>query len=134
SVRASAAVSLGMIGDERAVVPLTEALAKGPENSGLLKKIRGKKSGENEFVRRAAAVSLGQIGNRAGVPALIAALTNEREADDVRRESARALGLIGDPSSVPALRSALTAHDPYLSHIAYEALRKISPAGATRPA
>src|SRR2546423_9756652 len=134
SVRASAAVSLGMIGDERAVVPLTEALAKGPENTGLLKKIRGKKSGEDEVVRLTAAGSVGQIRSRAAVPALIAALSNEREADDVRRESARSLGLIGDPSSVPALRSALTGNEPYLSHIAYEALRKISPAEAIRPA
>lgn len=133
SVRASAAVALGMIGDERAVVPLSEILGKGAENSGLLKKIRGKKSGENEFVRRAAAHSLGQIGSRAGVPALIAALTDERAGDDVRREAAISLGLIGDPSAVPALRSALAARDPYLSRIAYEALRKLAPAEATRP-
>ncbi|HMF56425.1 MAG TPA: HEAT repeat domain-containing protein, partial [Pyrinomonadaceae bacterium] len=64
SVRASAAVSLGLIGDERAVVPLAQALGKGAESSGLLNKLRGKRSGENEFVRRAAAVSLGQIHSR----------------------------------------------------------------------
>ena len=87
----------------------------------------------DEFVRRAAAVALGQIGSSDGVPALVEALSNERTPGDVRRESARALGLIGDARAVPALRSALTAKDPYLSGIAFEALRKIDPQSATRP-
>src|SRR5213075_1367624 len=81
----------------------------------------------------AAAIALGQIGSRDGVPALVEALSNERTPGDVRRESARALGLIGDARAVPALRSALTAKDPYLSSIAFEALRRIDPQSATRP-
>jgi HEAT repeat protein len=68
------------------------------------------------------------------VPVLIAALSNERTPDDVRREAAQALGLIGDPSAIPALRAALTARDPYLSRIAFEALRKLDPSNSTRPA
>jgi HEAT repeat protein len=84
-------------------------------------------------VQRAAARALGQLKSRASVPALIAAMSNKRASDDVRREAARSLGLIGDPSAVPALRNALAAPDPYLSRIAYEALRKISPADAVRP-
>jgi HEAT repeat protein len=133
-VRGAAAVALGQIGDARAVAALADALGRQLSASGILNRATFRKTEENDFVRRAAAISLGQIKSREGVPALVAALTNERAGDDVRRESARALGLIGDRSATPALRAALTARDPYLSQIALEALRKIDPNGATRPA
>jgi HEAT repeat protein len=133
-VRGAAAVALGQIGDARAVATLSEALGRRIRASGILNRATFRKTEENDFVRRAAAVSLGQIGSREGVPALISALTNERAGDDVRREAARSLGLIGDPAAVPALRAALSARDPYLSEIAFDALRSIDPAGAVRPA
>jgi HEAT repeat protein len=132
SVRGSAAVALGQIGDESAVVPLTQTFTSRHRiSAGFLR--RKKQVPENEFLRRAAALSLGQIGNRAAVPALVNVLVDERAEPDVRREAARALGLIGDPAAIMPLRAALTANDPYLSRIAYEALRKISPAEATKP-
>lgn len=133
-VRGAAAVALGQIGDPRGVAALSEALGRRVSASGILNRVTFRKTEENDFVRRAAAVSLGQIASRDGVAALVAALTNERAGDDVRRESARSLGLIADPTSVPALRAALSASDPYLSEIAFEALRRIDPANATRPA
>jgi HEAT repeat protein len=133
SVRGAAAVALGQIGDTRGVAALSDALTRRLPASGFFKRVRRAKAEEDEFVRRAAAVALGQIKSRDGVPALVEALSNERTPGDVRRESARALGLIGDARAVPALRSALTAKDPYLSGIAFEALRKIDPQSATRP-
>ena len=132
-VRGAAAVALGLIGDESAVIPLTEALGRRLPAAGLLNRIRRRKTEENEFVRRAAALSLGQIRSRAAVPALIAVLVDERAGDDVRREAARSLGLIGDRAAVQALRSVLTARDPYLARIAYESLLKIAPSEAARP-
>ena len=132
-VRGAAAVALGLIGDELAVVPLTQTLSRRVPASGLLSRLRRGKTEENEFVRRAAARSLGQIRSRAAVPALIETLMNERAGDDVRREAALALGSIGDPSAVAALRAVLASSDPYLSRIAYEALRKIAPTEAARP-
>lgn len=123
-VRGAAVVSLGLIGDEAAVVPLSQTLDL---------RVNRRKKNENEFVRRAAAIALGQIGSRAALPALIAALSDERTPNDVRREAARSLGLIGDSSAVAPLRGVLASPDPYLSRIAYEALLKISPAEATRP-
>jgi HEAT repeat protein len=123
-VRGAAAVALGLIRDETAVVALTQTLDL---------RVNRRKKNENEFVRRAAAIALGQIGSRAAVPALIAALSDERAPGDVRREAARSLGLIGDTSAIAPLRSVLASPDPYLSSIAYEALLKISPADATRP-
>jgi HEAT repeat protein len=120
-VRAAAAVALGEIGDEAAVVSLAATLA--PELSGRSNAKR--KREQNAFVLRAAAVSLGQIGSRAGAPALIAVLSNEKLDGDVRREAARSLGMIGDPAAAPALRAASTAADPFLSQIAFEALRKL---------
>jgi HEAT repeat protein len=120
-VRAAAAVALGHIADEAAVVSLAGTLA--PE---LAEGENGRRKREqNVFVLRAVAVSLGQIGSRAGTPALIAALSNEKLDGDVRREAARSLGKIGDPAAAPALRAASTAADPFLSQIAYEALRKL---------
>jgi HEAT repeat protein len=133
-VRGAAAVALGQIGDARAVPALSEALGRRIRASGILSRVTFRKTEENDFVRRAAAISLGEIKSREGVPALVAALSNERAGDDVRRESARALGQIGDASASPALRAALTARDPYLSGIAAEALRKLDPTNATRPA
>jgi HEAT repeat protein len=132
-VRGAAVVSLGLTGDEAAVLPLAETLNLRVSASGLINKIRRKKKDENEFVRRAAARSLGQIGSRAAVPALIAALEDERAPADVRREAARSLGLIGDSSAAASLRAVLSSNDPYLSRIAYEALIKIAPAEAARP-
>lgn len=120
-VRAAAAVALGHIADEAAVVSLSGTLAPELAERGSSKRKRE----QNVFVLRAAAVALGQIGSRAGSPALIAALSNEKFDSDVRREAARALGRIGDPAAAPALRAASTAADPFLSQIAYEALRKM---------
>ena len=130
SVRGAAAVALGLIGDEAAVIPLTQFLSRRIPASGFINRVRRSKKDENEFVRRAAAHSLGEIRSRAAVPALADVLMDEHAPDDVRREAATSLGLIGDKASVPALRAALTARDPYLSRIAYEALLKIAPAEA----
>lgn len=128
SVRGAAAVALGEIGDPASVAALAGALERRLPASGLLNRMRRRKTEEDEFVRRSAAAALGRIGSREAVPVLITALANERAPDDVRREAARALSLIGDPAAVPALRAVLTARDPYLSRLAYEALRRFSPA------
>jgi HEAT repeat protein len=127
-VRGAAAVALGQIADEAGVVSLAQVLS--PQASLPGGKSRKEK---NIFVLRAAAVSLGQIGSRAGLPALLAALEDERTADDVRREAARALGLIGDPAAEPALRKVLMARDAYLSFAAHEALSRISRRQPVRP-
>lgn len=121
-VRAAAAVALGQIADEAAVVALVGTLA--PELSTPSKKKT--KREQNVFVLRAAASALGEIRSRAGTAALVSALNNEKLPDDVRREAARSLGMIGDPSAAVALKAASTAADPYLSQIAFEALRKLN--------
>ena len=121
-VQGAAAVALGQIGDESAVVALAGTLA--PELSAPAKS--KKKREQNVFVLRAVATALGQIASRAGTGALIWALNNENFPDDVRREAAKSLGLIGDPSAEPALRAATNSSDPYLSEIAHRALRKLS--------
>jgi len=121
-VRGAAAVALGQIGDEAAVVALVGVLA--PELSAPAKTKRKREA--NPFVLRSAAIALGQIKSRAGTAALISALSNEKFPDDVRREAARSLGLIGDPAAIPALRSVSTSSDPFLSQLAYDALRKLS--------
>ena len=120
-VRGAAAVALGQIGDESAVIPLATTLA--PQLSAPAKSKR--KPEENPFVLRAAAVALGQIKNRAGVPALISVVGDEKFPYDVRREGARSLGLIGDPGAIPALQSASLSEDPFLSQLAHESLRKL---------
>jgi HEAT repeat protein len=131
-VRGAAAVALGEINDEAAIIPLTQALARRVRANGFLNRLRRRTVAENEFVRRSAARALGHIGSRNAVPALIAALTDPTASDDVRREAARSLGLINDPAAIPSLQSALTAPDPFLSRIAFEALQRLSPATATQ--
>jgi HEAT repeat protein len=127
SVRGASAVALGQIGDEAAVVPLSQILAGGSSgDSGSKKAKKAVKVSGNEFVLRATARSLGQIRNRAAVPALVVALSNERNPGDVRREAAIALGLIGDKSASPALQAALTSSDPRLSQIAFDSLRQLA--------
>lgn len=118
-VRGAAAVALGQIADEAAVVALVGTLA--PELSGAKRKRE-----QNEFVLRSAASALGQIKSRAGTAALTSALSNEKMPSDVRREAARSLGMIGDPSAAAALEAATTSADPFLSEIAYNALRKLN--------
>ncbi|MGI8655267.1 MAG: HEAT repeat domain-containing protein [Pyrinomonadaceae bacterium] len=132
-VRGAAAVALGEIADASATIPLTQALLRRVRASGILNRLRRRSVAENEFVRRAAARSLGQIGSRVAVPALIVALTDKTSNEDVRREAARALGSINDPAAIPSLQSVLAAPDPYLSRIAFEALKRLSPAAATQP-
>jgi HEAT repeat protein len=120
-VRAAAAVALGEIGDEAAVVTLAGLVS--PELGAQ----KSKKREKNAFVTRAAAKALGQTKSRAGVPALVAALGNEKLEEDIRREAAQALGLIGDPSAVAALRVAANSEDPYLAQAAVNSLKKLAP-------
>ena len=118
AVRAAAAIALGQIGDEAAVVPLVEILS----GSSSKKKSKAR---DDEFLMRAAAQSLGEIRSHAGVTGLIATLNNETNAIDVRRAAAQALGLIGDTSAMPALKAAIASNDPYLAQTAKEALRRM---------
>src|SRR6476646_2814487 len=120
-VRGAAAVALGRISDENAVISLATTLA--PQLSAPAKSKR--KPEANDFVLRAAAVALGQIKNRAGTPALISALNNEKFPQDVRREAARSLGLIGDPAAIPALQTASLSEDPFLAQLAFDSLKKL---------
>ena len=120
SVRGAAAVALGELKDAAAALSLAQVLA--PQTSRSNRKSRKEK---DLFLLRAAAHSLGQIGSSAGLPALVAALQDEKMADDVRREAAGALGLIGDAAAIPALRGVETASDPYLAEAAHQAIRKI---------
>lgn len=134
SVRGAAAVALGQIGDPASVPALASALTRRLRASGFFNRLLRRKVEEDEFVRRAAAVSLGQIGSREAVPVLVEALSDARAPNDVRREAAHSLGLIGDPAAVPALRAVLAHQDPYLSRIAFEALKRLDPPAAARPA
>lgn len=120
-VRGAAAVALGAIGNEAAVIPLLGVLTG---QAAQVKKQKAKPE-QNPFVLRSAARALGQIGTRAGVPALITALENEQSEDDLKREAAIALGRIGDQSAVPALRNARMARDPHLASAADVALKSI---------
>lgn len=114
SVRAAAAVALGRIKDESAVIALAKAIdERAPK----------KKAEEYEFVKRAAAESLGEIRSAAGVPVLISALMNEKNSFEIRRVAATALGKIRSNSAVPALQAAFHSDDPYLAEAAREALR-----------
>ncbi|CAN5641206.1 hypothetical protein BH24ACI3_BH24ACI3_16350 [soil metagenome] len=147
-VRSAAAIALGAIRSETAVVPLTEFLRTRPRD-------------DDEFIRRSAARSIGRIAEKirfgrasettpqnflpeklketppeiileiethpafnAADSTLRAVLANPKEAPDTRREAAFAIGAIGKPSSLAILQRYLGNPDPYLSEIAREALLK----------
>lgn len=125
AVRGAAAVALGQIGDAGAAPFLAGSLARRlPPRAGR-ERPRRRRVEQDEFVRRAAAVALGQLRSREAVPVLIETLGDESAPDDLRREAARSLGLIGDAAALPALRAALTSRDPYLSRIAFDAVRAL---------
>ena len=116
SVRAAAAVALGRIKDESAVIALAKAIDERPPK---------KKAAEYEFVKRAAVESLGEIRSPAGVQILVSVLTNEGNSLDTRRAAATALGKTGSNSGVPALQAAFHSEDPYLAQAARDALRRM---------
>lgn len=133
--RGAAAVALGQIKDEAAVPSLIAALGQG--NNAAVKGERTltpRKKEDNDFVRRSAARALGEIKSPSAATALAAIIASERTVNDVRREAAQALGQIGGPVALESLRNLLTSTDPYLSRIAYEALRRLEPSTATKPA
>ena len=126
SVRAAAAIALGMIGDESASSHLARAIDPRFAVNGRFNQKGRKKEEKDRFVQLVSARSLGQMRSRASVPVLIGAMTSKKLTDDVRREAVVALGLIGDSSAVPVLRTVLDSTDPYLSRAAFDALAKIS--------
>jgi HEAT repeat protein len=88
-VRAYAAETLGIIGDERAFYLLIDVV----ENCSV---DRGKE-------RQGAVIALGEYGDPRAVEPLINALGDEREDDMFLSSTARSLGKIGDPRAVDAL-------------------------------
>lgn len=84
-VGSGAAEALGLIGDERAVGPLLEALADEQDSD----------------LRREAARALGRLGDRRAAEPLILALADEDE--HVRWAAAGALGEVGYPDALEAL-------------------------------
>jgi HEAT repeat protein len=114
-LREAAAISLGKIGDKKAVEVLLETLKD-----------------HYCFVSEASAKALGRIGDKRSVDALIKALkfplpTQEKYAQwqRVRANAAEALGKIGDPRAVNGLISALKDDDENVRFQVSVALNKI---------
>jgi cyclophilin family peptidyl-prolyl cis-trans isomerase/HEAT repeat protein len=79
TIRRRAALSLGRIGDERAIPALLEALKKDKDSD----------------VRQMVAFALGEIESPAGANALIAVLDDTGELGEIRARAVEALGKIG---------------------------------------
>ncbi|MGQ9896086.1 MAG: HEAT repeat domain-containing protein [Acidobacteriota bacterium] len=98
---------LGRSGDERQVVPLSEALR-----------------GDRDFlVRSAAAEALGNLKSDLGAPALIAALDDV--SPDVRAAAALALARLGQPQGILPLRRRLQDAEPVVRSAVAQALGKL---------
>jgi HEAT repeat protein len=88
-LRCNAAIVLGKIGDDRAIIPLMSVLNDRAENYRL---------------RLAAAESLGKVGDEYAVKPLIDILADEREKSVYLKESvAKALGMLGDIRAIEPL-------------------------------
>ena len=118
-----AAISLGQIGDQKAVPALRNmlercsnkpfpclfaayGLAMLSDNKGLKVVIETLNNHQERWtIRRHAIDALGKLGANEAVPYLIAALKDEHP--NIRVSATRALGAIGDLSALPALKQAL---------------------------
>jgi len=104
-VRRTAAMTLGELGDARAVLPLMAAM-------------------RDRQVRLAAAEALGRIGDARAVPVLLSSL-NDRSDRYLRLASAKSLGLIGDERAISTLIKSTKTSDQYLKLYCEEALEAI---------
>ena len=123
-VRGAAAVALGQISDPSAVPALMETLGRRFPAPGLLNRIRGRKTEENEFVRRAAAVSLGRSEPRCRAYANLR--SHKERAATMCVAKRRALSVYSDSAAVP-LCVLYSRHATRFFAYRYEALRKINP-------
>lgn len=105
-LRATAAWSLGRIGEGTAVIPLIEALQD-----------------PDPYVRQNATHALGTIGDPRAVPALMKTLADSDYG--VKKDAVNALGTIGHPQARPALEKILHGADAGLSKNAAYALARI---------
>ena len=136
-IRNIMAVTLGNIGDVRAVEPLT--LTLNDENSHVsnnatisLEKI-GKpavkylihalNNNNNKSVRSLSAKTLGNIGDERGIEPLIQALNDDQAS--VRNNAVTALGNIGDIKAVEPLTLTLNDKNSHVRNNAKKALEKI---------
>ncbi len=136
AIRASAATTLGWIGDPRAAESLARclkdpdeqcrlaaALALGMLRSPLALKPLARALGDASLaVRQQAAASLGMIGDPVATDLLEDTLADAEEPLEVRAAAARALGQLRPPASVEALQALLEAPEPTLRLAAVEAL------------
>ena len=143
-VMRNAAIRLGKIGDEKAIVPLINAFAyEGDETEDPYEKVSealvriGKAAvphlisnlkNEELNIVYGAAGTLGKMREVSAVPALIDALEDDR--GDVRLIAAIALGNIGDHSATPALVELYRCDDETLKYSVADALGKIGDARA----
>ncbi|MDY0387717.1 MAG: HEAT repeat domain-containing protein [Methanolobus sp.] len=104
----SSAVSLGYLGDKKAVEPLMNILA----NESM-----------SENMRQAAARSLGQIGDKRAVKLLIECL--EDESQYIQSEAAWALGETGDERAIEPLADLLDKEYEFAVTNSAEALNKL---------
>lgn len=104
----ASAISLGHIGDKRAIVPLRETLSN-VEN--------------NIWVRARSAESLGSMNDVGSIDLLITFLKDR--APDVRKEAATALGKMKHPKDIVHLKALLDDWLVWVRNAAEEALRDI---------
>ena len=141
-VRAGCARTLGLIGDEKSVEVLEEAMDESDEDvvvaaTSALGKLKAKSSvprlllallSDSAAARGAAAESLGQIESAEAVPPLVELLRSDRETS-VREQAARALGMIKDKHASAALEKALADPSPAVRVYAINALGELKDAG-----
>ncbi len=112
--RREATVALGLIGDERAIGPLTDLLDE-----------------SDSFIRSRAAAALGNIGHPAAVDYLIGALGDMEW--DVRAKAIQALEKIGNKRAAPAVIDRLGDVEEIVRHYAAIALGALGDERAVDP-
>jgi transcription termination factor NusA len=107
SVRQSAAMALGQLGDKRAVIPLIATLKD-----------------EDRNVSQSAAEALGKLGDERAVEPLLVVLS-EDEDQITRRRAAHALRCLGDKRQIDVLLAMLEDENPKFRREAAKAVGKL---------
>lgn len=138
SIRKSAAMALGSLGDQKAIKPLTKLLydidtsvrieaicAIGKLDNTIIEPFIPLLKDTDDQIRAAAIVALGKQKNQRVIPIIGSALKDK--SHHIRGIAAKTLGNIGEAEAISFLRESLKDSNEEVKSLSFESLGKIGP-------